>query len=261
MSKAPAVDYALEIIEYFSKNGCGVGIADISNALGINKNAVSRVLEALLEKNWIYMSDSVNKKYRLTMKPFSMMSRSTRSDELVKIAEPILSELHEKLGDSVYLGIRNGRKVLYLLHFDSVKEVRISGRVGGEYPLHCSAPGKILLAYDRPSAIEEYFSEKPDRETENSIKSAAAFADEALKIRSTGFAIDNEEFGKGIICVACPIFDSEGNVIATVGVSSLTIYDTVESMLREKYPLLRHAAEKISESLGFKEKEKNEKAL
>ena len=124
MSKAPAVDYALEIIEYFSKKSLSIGIADISNALGINKNAVSRVLEALLEKNWIYMSDSVNKKYRLTMKPFSLMSRSVGKEELVKIAEPIISELHEKLGDSVYLGIRNGRNVLYLLHFDSTKEVR-----------------------------------------------------------------------------------------------------------------------------------------
>ena len=261
MSKAPAVDYALEIIEYFSRNSCGVGIADISNALEINKNAVSRILEALLERKWIYMSDPVSKKYRLTMKPFSLMSRSIGKDELVRIAEPILSDVHEKLGDSVYLGIRNGRKVLYLLHLDSVKEVRISGRVGGEYPLHSSAPGKILLAYDSASAAADYFSGKLERETENSIKSAKEFESEALKIRDEGYAIDNEEFGKGIICVACPIFNGEGEVIATVGVSSLTIYDTLDSMIGEKYPLLKQAAEKISESLGFRGGYANEKAL
>lgn len=251
MSKAPAVDYALEIIEYFSKKSLSIGIADISNALGINKNAVSRVLEALLEKNWIYMSDSVNKKYRLTMKPFSMLSRSTRSDELVKIAEPILSELHEKLGDSVYLGIRNGRNVLYLLHFDSTKEVRISGRVGGEYPLHCSAPGKVLLAYESQSVIEEYFAKKADEKNENAIKSAVEFSDEALKIKNVGYAIDNEEFGKGIICIASPIFNNEGKVIATVGVSSLTIYDDTASLINDKFPLLKNSAEKLSENLGF----------
>ena len=54
MSKAPAVDYALRIIEYFSSQNREIGIADISNALGINKNAISRVLEALAEQNWIY---------------------------------------------------------------------------------------------------------------------------------------------------------------------------------------------------------------
>ncbi len=74
----------------------------------------------------------------------------------------------------------------------------------------------------------------------------------ALKIRGAGYAIDNEEFGKGIICIACPIFDSEGKVVATAGISSLTIYDDTKSMISDKYPLLKNAAEKISENLGFK---------
>ena len=62
MSKAPAADYALEIIEFFASQNTEIGISDISSALHINKNAVSRVLEALLEKNWIYMKDSSQKK-------------------------------------------------------------------------------------------------------------------------------------------------------------------------------------------------------
>ena len=61
MSKAPAVDYALDIIELFANSNTGLGITDISNSLGINKNAVSRVLEALHEKNWIYMYDTSQK--------------------------------------------------------------------------------------------------------------------------------------------------------------------------------------------------------
>lgn len=61
MSKAPAVDYALRIIELFSSSGSDIGIADICNKLEINKNAASRVLEALLEYDWIYMSDTVQK--------------------------------------------------------------------------------------------------------------------------------------------------------------------------------------------------------
>ena len=63
MSKAPAVDYALDIMEYFAINNRPIGISDISNALNINKNAVSRVLEALIEKNWIYACEENQKKY------------------------------------------------------------------------------------------------------------------------------------------------------------------------------------------------------
>lgn len=61
MSKAPAADYALEIIEYIARKNTGVGIADISNALGINKNAVSRILESLTEHEWCYMCDTERK--------------------------------------------------------------------------------------------------------------------------------------------------------------------------------------------------------
>ena len=165
MSKAPAVDYALDIIEYFAIHNCPIGISDISNALNINKNAVSRVLEALIEKNWIYACEENQKKYKLTLRPFSVLSNNVRRNGIVRIATPLLENLNNELGDSVYLGVKSGKNVMYLLHFDSKKEVRINGRVGGEYPLNCSAPGKVLLSYSESDDIvpiyEKNVSVKP----------------------------------------------------------------------------------------------------
>ncbi len=250
MSKAPAVDYALKIVECFANTKEELGIADISNMLTINKNAVSRVLEALMEKGWIYMSDTVSKKYRLTMRPFSIISASVSENEMLKISKPILSRIHEKIGDSVYLGIKNGNNVLYLLHFDSVKEVRISGRAGGEYPLNCSAPGKILLSYSNTDEIKKYFSTSIDKRTENTITDFERFMIEADKIKKAGYAIDNEEFAKGIICIAAPIFDYEGNVVASIGISSLTIYDNIDILINDKFTLLKEVADEISICLG-----------
>ncbi len=251
MSKAPAVDYALQIIELFAKSNKDLGITDISNSLSINKNAVSRIIEAFLENNWIYLCNSASKKYRLTMKPFSLMSASVEKDYMLKIANPIISKVRNETCDSVYLGVRNGNNVLYLLHYDSLKEVRVSGRVGGEYPLHLSAPGKVLLAHGSKSDISDYFAKNPKGQTPKSIKSAEEFELEAERIKTAGYATDNEEFSKGIICIACPIYDSEGEVVASVGISSLTIYDDVDSLISNKYPVLRQAAEEISNKLGF----------
>ena len=231
MSKAPAVDYALRIIELFSETQNEIGIADICNSLGINKNAASRVLDSLLEYNWVYLSDSVQKKYRFTLKPFSLVSKCTPQYALAEIAKPDLQRLNGQLGDAVYLGIKNGNNVLYLLHFDSAKEVRINGRVGGEYPLNTSAPGKVLLAY----------GEHPKR-----------FENEASQIKSCGYAIDNEEFAKGIICSACPVYDDTGNAAAAVGISSLTIYDDINSLINNKLPQLSEAARNISLNLGWR---------
>lgn len=232
MSKAPAVDYALRIIEFFSETQKEIGLADICNSLEINKNAASRVLESLLEYNWIYLSDNIQKKYRFTLKPFSVVSKCTPEYALAEIAKNELHRLNEQLGDAVYLGIKNKENVLYLLHFDSTKEVRINGRVGGEYPLKTSAPGKILLAHGEHSD---------------------EFNDEADRIKKQGYATDKEEFAKGIICIACPIYDDSGKVIASVGISSLTIYDSINSLVNDKLPPLRTSAKNISLKLGYKE--------
>lgn len=254
MSKAPAVDYALKIIEFLAGSNEDVGIADICNGLNINKNAISRILDALMEQKWIYLSNPGQKKYRLTMKPFSLISKSVEGNDVVKISKPYLEQIHSVLGDSVYLGIKNGTNVLYQIHFDSVKDVRINGCVGGEYPLHCSAPGKVLLSYCEQSEIEEYFKSPLNKRTEKTIISSDSFLKEADKIRKKGYAIDDEEFAKGIVCVACPLFDSNGQAIAAIGISSLTIYDDIDSLIKEKLPLIKDVASNISLSLGYMEK-------
>ncbi len=253
MSKAPAVDYALKIIEFLAGSNGEAGISDICNGLNINKNATSRVLDALMEQKWIYLSNSSQKKYRLTMKPFSIISKSIEENNVVKISRPYLEQIHSVLGDSVYLGIRNGDNVLYQLHFDSVKDVRINGCVGGEYPLYCSAPGKVLLAYGDRSDIEEYFNSPTTKRTDKTIVSSETFFAEADNIRKNGYAVDDEEFAKGIVCIACPLFDSNGQAVAAIGISSLTLYDDIDSLINEKYPMIKDAAYNISLSLGYKE--------
>ncbi len=255
MSKAPAVDYALKIIEFLAGSNGEAGISDICNGLNINKNATSRVLDALMEQKWIYLSNEGQKKYRLTMKPFSLTSKSVEGNNVVKISKPYLSDIHNILGDSVYLGIRNGDNVLYQLHFDSVKEVRINGCVGGEYPLHCSAPGKVLLSYGDRSDIEEYFKNPITKRTDKTIVSSETFFAEADNIRKNGYAVDDEEFAKGIVCIACPVFDCYGNAVAAIGISSLTLYDNIDSLINEKYLLIKDAALNISLSLGYRKED------
>ena len=255
MSKAPAVDYALDIIEYFAVNNCPIGISDISNALNINKNAVSRVLEALIEKNWIYACEENQKKYKLTLRPFSVLSNNVRRNGIVRIATPLLENLNNELGDSVYLGVKSGKNVMYLLHFDSKKEVRINGRAGGEYPLNCSAPGKVLLSYSESDDIKAYFNDPISKMTENTIVDYSHFISEAINIRQSGYAVDNEEFAKGIICIASPVFDFDGRIVACVGLSTLTLYDSIDSLTDRKLELLKGVADEISKKLGYSAKE------
>ncbi len=239
MSKAPALDYAIEIIECFSKQNVPLSIADLSNHTGINKNAISRILGSFIEHDWVYCCDEIQKKYLLTLRPFSLTSKCVGESSMVKIAAPILNRLNEELGDSVYLGVKKEKTVLYLLHYDSDKPARISGRIGGEYPLHISAPGKVLLSYSDKKIIESYCD-----------KAKVEFS-QAEEIVKNGYALDREEFSRGVLCFAAPVFDQNGKVVASIGISTLTIYDNYETLM-EKGKKITEAASSISRALGFK---------
>ena len=78
------------------------------------------------------------------------------------------------------------------------------------------------------------------------------FENGAAQIKACGYATDNEEFAKGIICIACPVYDDTGNVAAAVGISSLTIYDDINSLINNKLPQLSEAARNISLNLGWR---------
>ncbi len=252
MSQAPAVDYAIRIIEYFSEREAPLGITEIGSALGINKSAVSRILGSLVESGWVYCCDTARKKYALTLRPFSCVSRCVAGDGLRRLASPYVDAYHEETGDCVYLGILNMPQVLYILHHPSNGDVQIVGRVGGQYPLHCSAAGKILLAEFPEEEMKDYFPAYGAARTPNTVTDFSSFQKEAEGIREKGFATDNEEFGKGIICLAVPVYDAEEKVVAALGTSTLTCFATLESYQRDRLPKLLDTAEKISRALGSK---------
>ena len=105
--------------------------------------------------------------------------------------------------------------------------------------MNCSAPGKILLSYSSTDEISNFFSMTINKRTENTITDFDSFILESERIKKFGYAIDNEEFTKGIICIAVPIFDYAENVVASIGISALTLYDDIDSLISSKFALLK----------------------
>lgn len=163
---APAAEAATQIISFLSGCEREIGISEISRGTGINKNMVFRILNTLENVGWVYCN---GQKYSLTLALFGLASKPIARLSLNTVAAPVLYDLLNKTGESTYLGVLNNDKVLYLQHLDGVKNVRVAGRVGGEYELYCSAPGKVLLAHTNKDFIEEYTSRTLEKRTENSI--------------------------------------------------------------------------------------------
>ena len=244
---APAVEAATKIISFLSESESEIGISEISRGTGINKNMLFRILNTLENDGWVYRREQ---KYALTLLPFKLTSRAVSRMSLNTAATPILYDLANETGESTYLGIIKDGAVLYIQHIDGVKDVRVAGRVGGEYGLYCSAPGKVLLAYSDADYIEEYLSRQLEKRTKNTITERSALLSELEAIRKRGYATDCEEFGNGITCVAAPVFDHTGKVIGTVGCSAYTVNGSCDKVIERLLSPVLESAKELSLRLG-----------
>lgn len=244
---APSVEASTKIISFLAESEREVGISEISRGTDINKNMVFRILNTLENEGWVYCREQ---KYSLTLFLFGLASKPISRLSLNTVATPILYDLLNKTGESTYLGILKGDKVLYIQHLDGVKNVRVAGRVGGEYELYCSAPGKVLLSFAKQEFIDSYLSKNFDKKTKNTVIKKQEILVSLEKIRENGYATDLEEFGNGITCVAAPIYDYSGKVIAAIGCSAFTYDSHCDEAVARLLPDVLEAAKKISICLG-----------
>ena len=248
--KAPALGMGLKLINALSEASSPQGLSELARRVGTNKNMATRLLSTLQVEGWVEMLEP-GPRYRLTLKPFAILSKTLGAMPLTELAHEPLKELWESCGQSAYLGVLNGVNVMYFMHFDAVGPVKIAGRVGGEYPLHCSAPGKALLAYSDCKLFEYLASRGFKKHGPNSICEASSLSKELERVKANGFATDNEEFGRGIVCVAAPVFDRFGQVAGTAGISATTIDFSLEELVKAHSGKVVACAQKISSSLGF----------
>lgn len=222
--RAPAVVAAIKIIEFMAQTGEPVGLADISADTGINKNMISRALVELTEAGWAVLHNDTGK-YSLTLQLFRLGSTALRKKTLMNCAGPYLRRLNDLTGECIQMAVLYEGKAVYVAQMDSKKVAGIRGQVGASYSLDVTAPGKVLKAFVRKDAGMD-------------------------DIRRVGYAVDNEEYGRGVICVAAPVYDYTGNAIAAVGIASLTVNHTMEEMVNLYVPLLLTEVNKLSQELG-----------
>ena len=249
-SLAPAVGSCVKVIEVLADSAMPIGISEISRRTEINKNMVSRILHTLEEKNWVKCDDKSC--YSLTLLPFCLTSKVVSRTTLADVSIPLVQQFWKEFGESTYLGILHNDEVLYLMHWDSIQKVRVAGAIGGSYPLYCTGPGKVLLAFGGEAYIQKYLATHPLKKyTENTITQSGELIEELKKIRDCGYSLDKEEFGKGIVCISAPIFDYTKNVVGVIGCSCSTVYCNANEMFDRYGKRLLQIAQQISSSMGY----------
>jgi DNA-binding IclR family transcriptional regulator len=249
---APAARMVIRLIEELCNSEEPLGVTELVQRLNSNGNMVFRLLHTLEDVGWIVRSGTSTPKYAMGLRPFHYTSKPIRRTNLRQAAASPLMDLHQKTRQSCYLGIVDGTRTFMVEHLDALEgDIRLSAQPGGRHLMHCAAPGKVLLAFSPEAFVEQVLKiEGLPAQTEHTLTTVSKLKKELSTIRSAGYALDREEFARGLICFAAPLFDVNNQLVGTVGISVLTLYYSLTQLEKELGPAVIEAADRTSEALG-----------
>ncbi len=225
------------------------GISELSMRLAMPKATVYRFLQTM--KSLGYVRQEVDsERYGLTMKMFELGTMALQYPDLVELAKPHMQELADVTGETVHLGMLIDSEIIYVHKVDSRHMLGMYSRVGRRAPLHCTAIGKVLLAWGDPARLDQILKGCDfKRYRDKTITDRAAFDVELARTRAQGFGQDREEFDDHIRCMGVPIFDRHRQAVAGLSVSIPTFRFEPEREL-EIVAMLQNASRAISKQLG-----------
>ncbi|CUS80758.1 transcriptional regulator, IclR family [Candidatus Kryptonium thompsonii] len=219
--KNSSIEKAFAILSVFSQNGgrFELGVGEISKILKMHKSTVHRFLRSM-EKVGVIERNNETGKYRLGLKLYELGNSVSLKKIMVDRARKYLEDLHWYLNETVHFATLKNGEVVYLDKIIADRNFVIISEVGKRLPAHCTGLGKAMLAFLPESDVKRIIKEKGLKKfTKNTITNKKDLFEELKKIRECGYAIDNEEIEDGLRCIAAPIFNGDGEVIAAVSIS------------------------------------------
>jgi IclR family KDG regulon transcriptional repressor len=245
-----SVSNALRILEAFDDEHPEMGVTELAQRLDLHKSVIFRLVKTLEAHEWVRQEP--DRKYRLGLKAFEVGSHClTRLGLGVRI-QPILEELAGRMGETVNLGLIDGRDIMYVNKVTPKKILRLEVQVGVRMPAQCTAMGKVLLTYAPPAELDAFMAgvQSFPAATARSITSPERLREVLREIRARGFSWSDGELFDEICCVAAPVRDASGQVVAAL---SLAMHR--KDVSPEQRPILEQevtaTAELVSRTLGW----------
>jgi DNA-binding IclR family transcriptional regulator len=239
---------AFAILETVAGAGRPVSMTDVVDAVQLPKPTVYRLL-ALLEQALLVQREPASKRYSIGPRASRFALEALTNSATRGARHAILQRLVDDIGETCNFTILDGAEVVYLDRVETAWPLRMNLQTGSRVPLHCSASGKLLLAYLPKAARERLLERLPlERFTDASITSRDRLERELERVRARGCATDEEEYITGLVCVAVPVRVARGRVAAAVAVHAPTSRLPLDEALKH-LPDLERAAAALSETL------------
>ncbi|MGD8933470.1 MAG: IclR family transcriptional regulator [Gammaproteobacteria bacterium] len=223
-----------------------VSLKVLAAETGLHSSTAFRILDSMLSNGFI--ERDAGGKYKLGRKLLSLGSRVNAQSDVRQVALPVMARLRDELGESVNLTIREGDEVVYIEKATPNRMMHVQQLVGSRAPLHVTAVGKLMLAMGGEDECRGYATRTNlPAYTRNTINDLPALLQEAERLRSQGYAYDDEEAEIGVGCIGTLIYDASGNIIAGLSISA-----PIERRQASWANNLLQAAREISEELGYR---------
>jgi len=240
------IERMMSLLDALAAQPDPASLKQLSQATKLHPSTAHRILAAMTQARFVERQEPGT--YRLGIRLLEMGNLVKSRINLREVALPYMQTLHETIGEAVNLGVRRDDEIVYIERTSSGRSlVRVVYLVGGSAPLHLTSVGKLFLAEATAQEVKEYAKRTSlPGKTPHSLTTMAALEKELDKIRRHGIAFDNEEAEIGLKCVAAPIHDDEGHLVACLSVSAPT-----DRHKPDWVDEVRQTADTISQALGY----------
>lgn len=249
-----AVANGLRILEEFGRPDAELGVTELAQRVSLHKNMVFRLLATLEQQGYVEQCRETER-YRLGRACLALGHAFLETRSLARFARPLLARLAEETGESAHLGVLAGHEVVHLDGEQPEQLVATRLRTGEKLAAHCTALGKVLLAGKSATALAQLDKErvragKLVAHTPATIVDRDKFFEHLRAVASQGYALDLEECAAGLCCVAAPVLDASGAVIAALSVSA-PVFRVNEARIHDDVmPRVVAAANELSQRMG-----------
>lgn len=246
-SVAPALTKGFAILDLIAREP-GLGFAAIRDKLGLPNSSCHHLITTLCQLGALV--PRADRGYVLGLRLFELGAMAANQRQLHELALPTLRRLAQGIQLTCHLGVMEGAEAVYLLKVEGSREIRVNTWVGKRLSLHSSSLGKVLLAGLPEDELQSILAQVSwEAKTPRSIVDPVEFYRQLRVVRERGWALDDEEDLVNIRCVAAPVRDMQGHVVAAISAVG-TVLDITPERIDELAATLCATAREISQHLG-----------
>lgn len=249
----PALTRALDMFELFLANPSPLSVPEITTALGLPRSTVHDLVKTLAERNYLEGIEGTPRRYRPGLRLFQLGGVYISGVDLARLGQQLAAETASLCDETVQVAILEQADVIYIAKADSSQALRLVSSIGGRLPANCTACGKALLATLEDAKINELYRgvRSLPSMTPASVTSLTALKAQLAEVRRTGVAYEYCESNNDAACIAAPVYDRSGQVVAAMSMS-VPVLRWVDELRPAREKIILEAAERLSRRLGYR---------